>query len=152
MDRCGSMVVRWCGGATVVLTLALALAACSEGPSIVGEWSNVHPQGGPNTFTFREDGTATWAFEAVEVGSMELPYTIDYEPFPHQIEITGFAAGPLAGMTMYGIVEFDGSEAFRVDLEPGPPGSMADEIRPAEFTYQTQFYTRVGGERVRDDG
>jgi hypothetical protein len=136
----------WIGRSVLPLAVAFGLVACDSGPSIVGEWSNVHPQGGPNTFTFREDGTATWAFEAEMVGTMELTYTIDYDVTPHHIEITGFESGPLAGVTMYGIIEFDEDVAFRVDFEPGPPDAAADEIRPNEFTHQTQFYTRISPE------
>lgn len=48
--------------------------------------------------------------------------------------------GPHAPEVLYGILEFSGSDAFRLDVEPGQPGS---EARPEDFTGQTITYTRV---------
>ncbi|NIM51471.1 MAG: hypothetical protein GTN78_04355 [Gemmatimonadales bacterium] len=48
---------------------------------------------------------------------------------------------------MYGILEFVDNDAFRLDLEPGPPGDESAAARPAEFADDAVSFARVA--RVR---
>jgi len=124
--------------------ILVALLSCGQsGPSLVGTWSGVHPEGGANAFTFRDDGTATWTFENPDLGSYEFTYTIDYSIEPHHVMFTAFDHGPLEAVTFFGILEFNTSDQFRLDLEPGTADGAPDDIRPTEFTDETQTYTRV---------
>jgi len=52
------------------------------------------------------------------------------------VDLARFTAGPFAGNTLFGIVEFDGENAFQWDAQPGDPDSAAT-ARPSGF---------VGGE------
>jgi hypothetical protein len=134
----------------LALAILVALLSCGQSePSLVGTWSGVHPEGGANAFTFRDDGTATWKFENPDLGSYEFTYTIDYSVEPHHVMFTAFDHGPLEAVTFFGILEFNTSDQFRLDLEPGTADDVPDDIRPTEFTDETQTYTRLdAGERV----
>ena len=128
----------------VAFAFLVTLLSCGHsGPSIVGTWNGVHPEGGPNSFTFREDGTATWTFDNPDLGSYEFTYTIDYSAEPHHVVLTGFDRAPLNTVTFFGILEFSRPDQFRLDLEPGSADDVPGDIRPTEFTEETQTYTRV---------
>ncbi len=119
---------------------AVLLGACAySGPRVVGAWSGIHDQSGPNTLTFRENGTATWTFDAPEVGTFELTYAIRYRGNPHQIELRGFDRGVLAGRVLYGILEFLADDRFRFAAAAGEPDDA--ERRPRDFA-DAQIYTR----------
>ena len=126
------------------IALTVLLVSCEAGaPTLIGQWSGNHPQGGPNTFEFREDGSVTWAYAAPAVGILELTYDVDYSVVPHTFALHGFVGGPLDGMSLYGIVEFTTDDVFRLDVEPGPPHAAApSDYRPTTFTDQTQTYQR----------
>ena len=128
--------MKWLAGAI----LAVSLASCAyNGPSLLGEWSSTHEQSGPNTFTFRPSGSATWTFDAPEVGTFELMYEINYRTRPHLIELSGFDRGVLAGRVLYGLLEFLDDNRFRFAADAGEPGD--DDGRPRDFT-DAQVYTR----------
>jgi hypothetical protein len=93
---------------------------------------------------FRDDNTATWKIESVNfTGSFDIQYTFDASTTPYRLDLTGFGTGPLEGLTLYGIIAFDGDESFRLEVEPGEVGGAGEEVRPAAFSEQTVIYTKA---------
>jgi hypothetical protein len=126
-----------------LLVAVSAPAARAQQPSILGGWSGVDGRGVKQTLEFREDGKATWRLEMPQGGmSLDIRYAYDAASSPKRLDLFGFESGPLAGRTLYGIVEFTTEGALRFDCEPGGPGD-GDKVRPAAFTEQTVTYERV---------
>ncbi len=71
-----------------------------------------------------------------------LRYWLDTSVSPFALELYGFPDGPLAGMTMFGIVEVNG-DMLRVDFEPGPGGAANNQHRPTAFSDRTLSLHRV---------
>ncbi len=133
--------MKWIAG----LLLAATLSGCAyNGPTVLGTWSSTHEQSGPNTLTFRPDGSVTWTFDAPEVGTFQLLYEVNYRSRPHHIELSGFDRGVLAGRVLYGIFEFLDANRFRFDAEAGDVGN--DGNRPRDFT-EAYVYTRESASR-----
>ena len=131
----------------VVGLVGVMLAACSRaapGPSLVGTWAGVDGAGQRMHFVFDANGKGLWV-----VGSPETPDTtmvdwvVDLEVAPHHLDLMHFDHGPLAGAAMYGIFEFSGPDALRLDLEPGPPGAGDRAPRPPEFTAESMVLSRI---------
>lgn len=125
--------------------LAAALAACGGEPGIEGRWSGEDADGNRMTFDFREGGDASWI---VTVGgappeTIDMRYSVDPSVSPHEIDLTDFEGGPLEGLTMVGIYEFTGDDAFRIDLEPVTVATEAETGRPTGFTDETVVFNRV---------
>ena len=128
--------MKWIAGTI----LAVSLGSCAyNGPTVIGVWSSTHEQSGPNTLTFHAEGSATWTFDAPEVGTFELMYKINYGAIPHRIELSGFDRGVLAGKVLYGILEFVDEYRFRFAADAGE--SSDDNIRPPDFS-EAHLYTR----------
>ena len=105
---------------------------------LVGTWTGTYVEGHGMTFVFDGSGSAQWRVVRPEgTISFSLSYRIDLSTTPHAIELHGFQDGPLAGRTMYGIFELEGTDSFRLDLEPGEAGSTGDGVRPTEFSDRT---------------
>lgn len=131
---------------TFLLTaFSLVLFACKSQPSdpIIGRWAGEDSNGNQQLFVFRADSTALWIFSpSAKADTFNLQYTINYNSSPTQLDLTDFDRGFLKGQTLYGIVEFTGANTFRVDFEPGPPDTVAADVRPKIFTEQTITYIR----------
>jgi hypothetical protein len=129
--------------------------ACTatEPPTLNDEWTGVDARGNRMTFVFAESGDALWIVEPAGLGidTVALSYRADLSLTPVHIDLDGFDHGPLEGFTMYGILEFDGPDSFRLDLEPGLPGGDPAEFRPSEFTYETVLFTRSTAARFDGD-
>ena len=132
--------------------LALAVAGtigCGESRSLEGTWTGTDPQGNHMTFVFGEDGRAEWVLEPVLPGggaispeTIRMAYTTDASADPATIDFSDFDFEPLQGTTTYGIYEFTGNDAFRIDLEPAGPGQDAT-VRPDSFSAETVTFTRA---------
>lgn len=138
------------GGVAIAAVVLVAVSvACGGGErSIAGEWSGEDSDGNRMTFVFGEGGEAEWIVQASGMARPEtigMRYDVDAAPSPHHIDLSGFREGPLEGVTMVGIYEFTGDDAFRIDLEPVVGAVDPDSARPDEFTEQTVTFTRGGG-------
>jgi len=131
----------------VVGLVGVMLVACSRttpGPSLVGTWAGSDSEGQRIVLTFADGGRGTWVVEMPELmDTVRFEYAVDFMPAPPRLDLTHFDHGLLAGATMYGIFEFTGPDAFRLDLEPGPPGAGDCAPRPTEFTDETVVLSRV---------
>ena len=108
-----------------------------------GDWAGVDGLGNEQMFHFRTDGEMRW--EAASGGERfalnGVEWELDREAVPMTLDLTRFDRGPLAGMALYGILEFQGDDSLRVDLEAGPIGQ--DRVRPTDFTESTATLHRV---------
>ncbi len=132
---------RW-----ITLGMVVVLAACGGDAevSLVGEWTGTDTDGQGMQFVFRSDGTGQWVVPMEgAVDTVSLRYTLNRDTVPHFLDLSRLDRGPLAGATLYGILVFDGNDAFRLDLEPGPPGAGDRAPRPTRFTAETVVFTRL---------
>jgi len=121
-----------------------ACATAAPGPSLVGTWTGVDSAGHQMSFVFEADGKGLWVVQTPEAtDTTKVDWVADMEAAPHHVDLMHFDHGPLAGATMYGIFEFVGPDAFRLDLEPGPPGAGDRAPRPLEFSDATVQFARV---------
>lgn len=111
---------------------------------ILGTWIGVDRRGNTMTFVFTPDGAVRWTV-ATPGGdfSWDLVYRFDNASEPARLDIHGIDTGPLAGRSVYAIVEFEGANQLRLDLEPGEPGSVGESARPDRFNpEQTVVFRR----------
>ncbi len=119
------------------------LVGCSSEPDpIIGTWVSVDAQGPPMTYVFGEDGSNHWILDTGQgPDTFALAYRISYDTTPVELDVGPWDSGPIAGRTLYGILEFNGPDRFRLDFEPGDPQGDGSE-RPTEFTEQTVTFVR----------
>ena len=136
---------RWLSRTAVLC--ALPILACGEGPNpLLGEWVSVGSDGPRMVYVFGEisggEGASKWFLDVGEgPDTLEIVYRTDLESTPAQLDIGPWSGGPLDGRTLFGIVEIQGPDRFRVDFEAGEPGAGGAE-RPTEFTAQTVTFVR----------
>lgn len=117
----------------LILTAILGLFSCNQtSDKLLGTWDNKNGQ----IIDFKSDGKALWIFyDETSSDTFKISYKFNHSTVPNQLDLTDFKVGPLAGKTLYGIVEFQGNDVFRFDCEPS---SIA---RPKDFdSKQTQTY------------
>ncbi|MBN8678320.1 MAG: hypothetical protein J0M29_08850 [Chitinophagales bacterium] len=109
--------------------LAALLFSCNTSDNcrdLTGRWSNREGQ----ILVFEPEGKATWL---VKFGSQYDTFAIRYQYDCTQkmttLDLTEFKSGPLAGKTLYGIVEWSSDTVFRFDAEAG----TSPEARPIQF-------------------
>ncbi len=123
----------------------VSLAACAApapspvpapAPRLLGTWDGDDR----STFVFREGGEALWILPiSTPPDTFAIRYRYDATASPAHLDISGFQSGPLAGRTLYCIVEPSGEGAFRMDCEPG----TVESARPAALNpAQTRGYRR----------
>ncbi len=123
-----------------------ACATAEQGPSLVGTWTGVDDAGRRMSFVFEQNGKGLWVVEMPEMAdTTKVDWVADMEAAPHHLDLMHFDRGPLAGAAMYGIFEFSGPDALRLDLEPGPPGAGDRAPRPTEFSPEAVVLSRVPG-------
>lgn len=122
---------------------ALTAFSCAEPRDpLVGEWVSVGSEGVRMTYVFHEDGTAEWILELSEgPDTYEVDYEANYDSTPIQLDMGPWGTGPLAGQTLYGIVELQGPDRFRVDFEPSDPDGDGSE-RPVTFSEQAVTFVK----------
>lgn len=113
----------------------------AEAPSLAGAWEGDDDTG----FLFRPDGTAIWFIpRSGEPDVFEIRYRLLEFGSRFGVDLTGFDRGPLSGRTLYCLGEMLSPERFRMDCEPGPPGSATG--RPTAFGTSTRTYALVEDE------
>jgi len=133
----------------IVGLAALALGCGGSSPSLEGTWAGQDPAGNQMTFVFEDGGTAQWIVEPMAHGAampaetVRMKYVTDASATPAQIDFSDFDFEPLQGTTTFGIYEFTGDDAFRLDLEPAGPGED-ESVRPDSFTSSTVTFHRAG--------
>ena len=127
----------------LALALASTLLACSEPPEpLLGEWVSVGSGPFPRVFIFGEGGRGRWVLEFEEgADTSAVDYRADYSRTPIHLDVGPWSSGPLAGRTLFGIVEMVGPDRFRVDFEPADPDGDGTE-RPASFSNQAVTFVR----------
>jgi hypothetical protein len=137
--------------ATLAAVAACAAVGRTQVPSLVGRWEQegADPHAGApparrQSFVFGADGSALWIFTTPERrDTFAIRYAFDASATPARLDLSGFAAGPLQGRTLYCIVDRAAAERFRMDCEPGRPGVDPETARPDAFTAQTVAYRRT---------
>jgi hypothetical protein len=125
---------------------AVAAEAQTLAARLVGGWSGENETRGPMSFSFAEDHTAVWiVYPPTGADTLHLSYRVEEVDGLLELDLFGFEDGPLAGLEMYGLAAFDGTDSFRVDFEPGPSGDASP--RPKDLS-STDVLTVV---RVQDD-
>ena len=126
-----------------LVALVPIVLACGEEPQpLLGEWVSVAAETGQMTYIFEEDGQSRWVLE-LETGpdTFAVAYQVDYSRSPIHLDVGPWSAGPLAGRTLYGIVEMRGPDRFVVDFEPADPDGDGPE-RPSSFSNQSVTFVR----------
>ena len=127
----------------VILAIIPTVLSCGEEPApLLGEWVSVAAETAQMTYIFDEDGQSRWVLE-LETGPETFPvaYRVDYSRNPIHLDVGPWSAGPLAGRTLYGIVEMQGPDRFVVDFEPGDPEGDGT-TRPPRFSNQSVTFVR----------
>ena len=127
-------------------TRAFRLLSAATAALLTGCGTDVDPSGfTPNTVVetigdttvVRTLSGSVWGTEAI----LEVAYEARYASTPIELDVGPWSSGPLAGQTLFGIVELQGPDRFRVDFEPAGPDSDGAE-RPATFSEQTVTFVR----------
>ena len=122
--------------AVMVLLLCLPLFGCGDTTCrpLTGKWSNREGQ----DFYFQPNGKGLWLISfGSQVDTIKMEYRYDCQETPTKLDLTGFAAGPLEGKTLFGILEWTSDTSFRFDAEAGSD----PEARPKTFgSEQTQKF------------
>ena len=127
----------------VAAALAASLLSCAQPRDpLLGAWVSVGSGGTPTTYVFHEEGRAEWILKLSEAtDTFEVAYRVDYETSPIRLDMGPWSSGPLAGQTLFGIVQMQGPDRFRVDFEPADPDGDGSE-RPGTFSEQAVTFVR----------
>jgi hypothetical protein len=103
---------------------------------LTGNWTNREGQ----TLAFEPDGKALWLIKfGSQFDTFRIAYRYDCKQKPPSLDLSGFQSGPLAGKTLFGIVEWSSDSVFRFDAEAG----LSPEARPTKFNPEhTERYFR----------
>ena len=125
------------------VALASAVLSCAEPPEpLLGEWVSLGSGPFPTTYIFEEGGRGRWVLELEEgPDTFAVDYRVDYRQTPIHLDVGPWSTGPLAGRTLFGIVEMVGPDRFRVDFEPADPDGDGTE-RPSSFSNQAVSFVR----------
>lgn len=127
--------------AASLLTASLLSCAGRANP-LLGEWVSVGSEDTRMTYIFEDGGRARWILELSEgPDTFEVAYEARYGSAPIELDVGPWRSGPLAGQTLYGIVQLQGPDRFRVDFEPANPDGDGSE-RPATFSEQAVTFVR----------
>ena len=96
------------------------------------------------TYIFDNDSTMKWVVE-LEAGpdTVSVPYRVNHQADPVHLDVGPWDDGPVAGRTLFGIVEIQGPDRFRVDFEPADPDGDGSE-RPNGFSDQASDVCQEG--------
>ena len=132
---------RISGWAAVVL--APLVLSCSEpAEPLLGEWVSVGSQTPSMIYVFEDQGRSKWVLELEEgPDTFEVAYKADHIETPAHLDVGPWSTGPLAGRTLFGIMEIQGPDRFRVDFEPSDPDGDGSD-RPRQFSDQTVTFVR----------
>ena len=127
----------------LALAFAATALACAEPPEpLLGEWVSVGSGPSPITYIFEADGRSRWVLELGEgPDTFAVAYRVDYGRTPVHLDIGPWSSGPLTGRTLFGIIEMQGPDRFRVDFEPADPDGDGTG-RPDSFSNQAVTFIR----------
>jgi len=111
--------------------------------SLVGAWSGRDASGSEQLFEFRTDGTLDWkvSSDAGVFQLINLLYLRNEKVHPETLNLSGFESGPLAGLTLYGLIDLSRPDTLIFDAEAG--NSDDPSVRPTGFTDSAVTYIRV---------
>jgi hypothetical protein len=90
---------------------------------LTGRWTNREGQ----IFDFEPNGKALWLVKfGSQFDSFPISYAYDCKQKTATLDLTDFKSGPMAGKTLFGIIEWSSDSVFRYDSEPG----TSSEARP----------------------
>ena len=91
---------------------------------LTGRWTNREGQ----VFSFESNGKALWLVKfGSQFDSFPVSYVYDCKQKMARLDLTDFKSGPMAGKTLFGIIEWSSDSVFRFESEPG----TSSEVRPA---------------------
>lgn len=127
----------------MLAALAAPLVSCAAPVNpLLGEWVSVGSEDTRMTYIFEDEGRARWILGLSEgPDTFEVAYEVRHLTAPIELDMGPWNSGPLAGQTLFGIVELQGPDRFRVDFEPANPDSDGGE-RPATFSEQSVTFVR----------
>lgn len=129
------------------VAIAVTMTACGGdgGSRFVGAWLEEGPGEAEAQWVFSEDGSLSWNVIGQPSGAFGgLRYEVVSTGSPHELNITGFEEGPMAGQTLYCIAMFPGDDSMRMDCEPGP-AEGGETSRPVTFSEDALDLTRQTG-------
>ncbi len=110
-------------GVAILLTFCKTENNCHE---ITGRWTNREGK----ILAFQPDGKALWLVKfGSQFDTFAIHYHYDCTQKTTTLDLSDFKSGPLAGKTLFGIVEWSSDSVFRFDSEPG----TSAEVRPPAF-------------------
>lgn len=122
--------------AALALLALISLSGCTEPPcrELSGHWSTREGQ----SFYFQENGKGLWLIRfGSQIDTIVMTYRYDCKKEPMELDLSDFESGPLAGKTLFGILEWNNDSSFRFDAEAGTNPAM----RPTAFeSDQTQKF------------
>lgn len=121
---------------TGLATLFLFCKTENNCRELTGRWTNREGQ----VFAFEPEGKALWLIKfGSQFDSFPINYRYDCTHKTVTLDLMNFQKGPLAGKTLFGIIEWNSDSVFRFDAEPG----TSEDARPATFNAeQAQRYFR----------
>ena len=131
MNQLFTQIVVCAGVATFFLS-------CQSPPNcheLVGSWTNREGK----LLQFKPDGQALWLTKfGSEYDTFSVKYRLDCTQKQPTLDLLEFRAGPMAGKTLFGIIEWSNDSVFRFEAEPG----TSPEARPLQFNAQQieRFY------------
>ncbi len=72
--------------------------------------------------------------------TLNMQYNFEPDTLPYQLDLMGFTGPPLENKTLFGIIEFAGTNSFKFDCDVGPSNESGKKYRPAKFTKDTVTY------------
>jgi len=127
------LLTNACSGGERAPSETAALANDDLEERLLGSWAGQNETRGSMSFTFDKDGNTTWVVNLPSgPETMNISYSTATQDGSLHVDLSGFEDGPLRGLTMYGLISFDGSDTLRIDFEPGPPGDPGR--RPGALT------------------
>ncbi|MDA1027729.1 MAG: hypothetical protein O3B41_01565 [Bacteroidetes bacterium] len=111
--------------------------------SLIGDWISSGPDGQEQMFSFRSDEKADWrvAIGAAVYPITDLVWKRESSVQPELLDLSGFTAGPLRGLTLFGIIDMSRLDTLIFDAEAGLPDD--DRVRPMAFTESAVTYVRI---------
>lgn len=114
---------------SLVFTALTFMMACQNKPvcrEINGAWSDREG----HDFVFQENGKALWLNKFGQIiDTVSFVFTLNCKTKPATIDFKDFNAGPFAGKSLFGIIEWSADSLFRLCYEIG----QAPDCRPKQF-------------------
>jgi hypothetical protein len=117
------------------LLVSASFAAKIKSP-LLGKWEARPDDQTHISYEFKQDGSVFWLYEQGTIWSgMRASYRLNDKVRPIEIDLYDFADPEMAGVTIKGIVAFDGAGHVRI--------AASREARPSEFDASTIVFAKV---------